>query len=388
MENALPIEELSALAAEFGLRTIGAAALELPDAGRRLALWQERGYAAELAYMRGRPERAASVLNDYPWVKGLLCCAVRYSAAPLPERPSGFARVARYAWGRDYHNVLRRRLQKFLKVIQQRSNGRVTGAIRVDATPLLERAFAESAGLGFVGRNTLLIRPGIGSYFLLGELLLSAPISAPAPEPPKAGCGGCRRCLPACPTGALVDSHTLDAARCISYLTIEKRGAFSLQERAALGEWAFGCDICQEACPFNSAPRKRAEPPEIDHFLPGQGAGPLLDLESVLKIRTDDQFSRRYAGTPLARPRRAGLLRNCATVAVNTGSEVALPALKEALDDSDELVRQHALWAYSRLTGHVPGKSPTTAAIERALSDPHPMVRAEALALTAGEAER
>jgi epoxyqueuosine reductase len=252
--------------------------------------------------------------------------------------------VARYAWGRDYHRVLKKRLQRLLKRCAERFDEEtLRWRIFTDAVPLLERALARSAGLGFVGKNTMLIRPGVGSYTFIGELLWNVEI-----EPTQslkqfssdAGCGSCSRCLNVCPTGALPRPGRLDARRCISYLTIEKKTAFEDWERKALGEWVFGCDLCQEVCPYNHS---AVALPKIEEFSAKAGVGPILNLQELLSVRTREGFLQRFKGTPLMRAGREALLRNACCVLGNTKAFQAIENLRAlAKEDSSGLVRYHA----------------------------------------------
>lgn len=309
--------------------------------------------------------------------------AVRYDQAPHPARPPGFGRVARYAWGLDYHGTLKRRLQRVVRRLQRHLGRRFDYRTFTDAVPLLERAYAVRAGLGFIGRNTLLIRPGVGSYLLLAELVSEVEVAEATPAAAHRGCGGCHRCQPACPTEALVEEYQLDARRCISYLTIEKRGALSLQERGWIGEWLFGCDVCQDVCPFNHRAQRREGRADLERLTATRGVGPLLNLAELLQLRDAQMFWERFKGTALRRAGRESLLRNACAVAVNTRAGTLLPDLERAFqEDASPLVRQHALWAVvtlAALDGAVPSQA--RRCLESARRDPAPEVREEALAL-------
>jgi epoxyqueuosine reductase len=260
-------------------------------------------------------------------------------ASPLP--PS--ARVARYAHGADYHDVLRRRLNELLAWLQGEVPG-VRGRGVVDTAPLLERDFARRAGLGWFGKNTMLLNKRQGSYFFLGALLLDLELRADVPHE-TAHCGTCTACLDACPTQAFTGPGWLDARRCISYLTIELRGPVPQELRPAVGDWLFGCDVCQEVCPWNRKAPPGREPafrarPDLDPVDPAE----LLGL-------SEEAFRERFRGTALTRAKRRGLLRNAAIVLGNLGDPAALPALERALGDPEPLVREAARWAIGRLTG-------------------------------------
>lgn len=340
------LDRLVALAAEHGLMVVGhtdAQPLEADIA--RLAQWQSAGYAGDMSFMEraaegfGRPDRFVS------GARTVVTFAVRYSARPLPARPPGGGRVARYAWGQDYHVVLRTRLGALVQRLEAEC-GPFSARIFSDAVPLLERALAARSGLGFVGKNTLLIVPRIGSYTFLAEIVADLEIVAPRLKQVVGGCGTCFRCATQCPTGAIVAPFQLDARRCIAYLTIEKRSELSWAEREMIGEWIFGCDVCQDVCPFNHAPRVRGDGAAIDEFEPIDRVGPWLDLARVLELRSEGEFQRRFSGTALLRGRRKTLARNAAVVAANTGA-VELTGLlaQRVTTDPSPLVRSHCLWA-------------------------------------------
>ncbi|MGC9336426.1 MAG: tRNA epoxyqueuosine(34) reductase QueG, partial [Anaerolineae bacterium] len=250
-------------------------------------------------------------------------------------------RVSRYAWGTDYHDVILRKMHQLAQWISEQLGRRLTYRTYVDTGPLLERELAQQAGLGWIGKNANLIHPKLGSYFFLGELLTDLELEPDAPFSDER-CGSCTACLDACPTGALTAPHTLDARRCISYLTIEHRGAIPEETRPLIGDWVFGCDVCQEVCPWN---RRFAHPGRRPAF---RAVHDTLDLVEMLKL-DEDAFRSRFRETPLWRARRAGLARNAAVVLGNLGDPRAIPALEHALSDADPLVAEHALWALSRL---------------------------------------
>lgn len=317
--------------------------------------WQSKGYAGELQYMQRDPSLFAHLQHFLPEVRSVLSFVTHYDRrTPGRDRPPGFGRVARYAWGRDYHRVLKRALQNFVAECEKDYQVPIVSRIFSDAVPLLERAIALRAEAGFVGKNTMLIQPrGQGSFFFLSELLWNITVDRPKRSfeiVSSQSCGSCTRCQQACPTQAFASEYVLDARKCLSYLTIEKRTALHLWEREALGEWVFGCDVCQEVCPFNHQPIKDQRPPAIDTLGAEHGAGPFLNLKEVLSLRTPEAFSARFQGTALMRATRAGLLRNAAVVAANVISEECIPTLFECVqEDVAPLVRQHALWSLARL---------------------------------------
>ncbi len=297
------------------------------------------GRQGEMTWMvGGRPARAAP-LSLLPSARAAVVLGVDY-AWPRPPDPGGLTgMVSCYAWGRDYHNLMSKRLRRLASGLRADGIGVYWG---VDSRPLIERAWAERSGMGFVGKSCMLIIPGTSSYLFLAVLLLSEPLP---PDPPllRDHCGRCRRCLDVCPTDAFVADRQLDARRCIAYLTIEHRGAIPLPLRPLLGRWVFGCDLCQSVCPHNHRLHDGAH----DDFRPRDDHA-WLDLEWLLTA-ADDTIDTALTGTPLRRPKPAGLKRNAAVVAGNLGDPAARPALLVALEHPDEQVRLHARWALDRL---------------------------------------
>jgi epoxyqueuosine reductase len=268
---------------------------------------------------------------------------LNYRPARKENQDTAFltGKVARYARGADYHDVIRERLNALLAWLQQERPG-CRGRGVVDTAPLLERDFARRAGLGWFGKNTMLLNKRLGSYFFLGALLTDLDLK---PDPPHEAshCGTCTACLDACPTEAFAGPGWLDSRRCISYLTIELRTLVPEELRPGLGDWVFGCDICQEVCPWNHKAPPSAEP------APGGRADlERVDLLELLGL-SEEAFRHRFRGTALLRARRRGLLRNAALVLGNQGDPAALPALRQALADPEPLVREAAAWAIARI---------------------------------------
>ena len=286
-------------------------------------------------------------------VRSVVVVGLDYLNETQGEEPSdaSVGVVARYARGRDYHAVVKAKLVDLAERIQALTERPLTSRAYVDTGPILERELAQRAGLGWFGRNTMLIHPRRGSWFFLGVLLLDVELEPAAPFPLD-HCGSCTRCLDACPTGALLGrddegAPVMDARRCISYLTIEHRGAIPRDLRGAIGNRIYGCDICQEVCPFN-APKLVEITREPGLKAREHVAGRLLiDLMEMDEIAWDD-FSR---GSALRRGKRAGFLRNVAVALGNWGSPAAVPALVRALGDGEPLVRGHAAWALGRVGG-------------------------------------
>jgi len=366
------VTQIKNTAREFGFEVAGIASVEpLERDDNAFRKWCGEGYAAGMDYMTRRPELHAHPRRLVPYAQSLITLAVDYATAAAPfEHEHRFGRVARYAWGLDYHDVVKPRLKALAGRIEKIAGREIHARCFVDAVPLLERAVAARAGLGFFGKNTNLLQPRSGSWFFLSEILLDLELPADNREI-KVSCGSCRRCIDACPTDAFPAPYVLDSRRCISYLTIENKGEIPRELRAAVGDWVFGCDVCQDVCPFN----RFAADTRWPEFHPEAGVGPRIDLVEVLSIASDDEFRARFRGTPLTRPKRRGLLRNAAVVAANVGATKAVPSLIERINnDIEPLIRSHCLWALSQLD---PKRAAPIA--EGALKfDPNGLVREEA----------
>ena len=334
-------------AREAGFDLVGVASAEpLREGGERLREWQEAGMAADMGYMHRPVELLSNPKKLQKSARSVVSLGVSYYPGDHPEN-EGAGRVARYAWGRDYHEVIKARLFRLREELEEALGVRIKARGFTDAVPLLERSAAQHAGLGFFGRNSCLINGEVGSYFFIADLIVDLDL---APDQPGTGtCGRCTRCMDQCPTGAIKAPGVVDARLCISYLTIENRGEIPRGLREKIGDWAFGCDVCQEVCPYNKTKASKSRWPE---FSAEAGHGPYLNIEEVLEIRADEEFEERFAGTPLTRPRRAGLLRNCCVAAGNLKLKEVVPALVQALrEDSSALVRGHAAWALGEIGG-------------------------------------
>jgi epoxyqueuosine reductase len=331
---------LKAHAHALGFELAGIAAAAPADGFESLRDWLDRGFAGTMDYMHrhgAAREHPASILTG---VRSVVMVGMNYKPAEEPAEV-GAGRVARYARGADYHDVLRERLNRLLAWLQTERPG-CKGRGVVDTAPLLERDFARRAGLGWFGKNTMLLNKRLGSYFFLGALLVDLELRPDRPHEAR-HCGTCTACLDACPTAAFPSPGVLDARRCISYLTIELRGAVPEELRAGLGGWLFGCDVCQEVCPWN-----RKAPPGVEPSLLPRPELEALDPAELLRL-TGDEFRLRFRGTALARCKRGGLVRNAALVLGNCGGAAALPALRRALADDEETVREAAEWAIARI---------------------------------------
>ncbi len=317
------------------------------------AQWVEEGRAGEMAYMARSADRRTDPRLVLPGLRSILVVAVSYHTIPWPpglrDDPSR-GLIARYAWGLDYHDLLLPRLEALARFLQRETGGEAAYRAYVDTGPVLEKAWAHRAGLGFVGKNACLISPRYGSYIFLGVLLTTAEVE---PDPPLRGigCGRCSRCMPACPTDAFPRPYVLDSRRCISYLTIELKGPIPHHLRPLMGNWIFGCDLCQEVCPWNS---KFAQSTPIAELFPAREEDIAPKLLDVIAM-DEAAFRERYRRRPVWRARRRGLLRNAAVALGNWGDPAAVPALAAALRDPEPLVRGHAAWALGRIGGRQAG---------------------------------
>ena len=334
---------LSARARELGFARMGVARAEALDVeGARLFAWLNAGRHGEMGYM----EETAAVRVD-PRHAGMLrsAASVVVLATPYaraePARGPRPGRVARYAQGRDYHNVLLKRARKLADLLRAAGHNARTG---VDSLPIFERAWAQRAGLGFIGKNCCLIVPGLGSHVFLTTLVTSAEL--PPDAPMKERCGACTACLDVCPTRAFVGPRELDARRCISYLTIEQRGEIPEPLRAGVGAWLFGCDACQDVCPYNQ--RVHANEDATAPF----AADPRWDTHDAASLLTlsEEAFGVYAQGSPIKRAGRDGMARNAAVVLGNVGTRRQLPVLTQAAQlHSDPVVREAASWACARI---------------------------------------
>lgn len=342
-------DDLRALAHEVALDLVGAVPAGPAPNWAAYRDWVAQGYAAEMHYL-SRPD-ALSKRQDprriVPDAKTVIIVSASYAGPPAPQLPPLSGRISRYVWGppaeaqTDYHRWMLERLKALIERLEVALGQPITARTYVDTGPILERDWAQAAGLGWIGKNTTLINPTLGSYTFLGSALLDVALPAP-PMPRLPSCGTCTRCLDACPTGALVSPGVLDARRCLSYLTIENRGPIPEQFREALGTRLFGCDTCQVVCPWNRKPiaaqAGQAVPKLATLYLPD-----LLKLDAAA-------FRARFRTTPIWRATPAGLARNAAIVLGNLGDPAAATYLKAAAaEHPSPMVREAAAWAIHRL---------------------------------------
>jgi len=339
---------LEAQAYGLGFDLVGVAPLGPVGTAPAFDRWLAQGYAGEMHYLGRGAEKRADARRPVPGTTTAIVVALDYGGRE-PDGP-----VARYARGDDYHDVMLARLRRLHAWLDEQAGAPVAGKAYVDTGPLLERDLARRAGLGWFGKNTMLIHPRRGSFFFLGAVLVAADVEASAPFE-EDRCGSCTRCLDACPTGALVGPRELDATRCISYLTIELKEAIPEPLRARMGELLYGCDVCQTCCPFNIKFAQELKEPAFAprEVLAGKDA---RQLARDLLGMTQEEFSAAFKGSPMKRAKLRGLKRNAAVVLGNpsAGSGQAaladdLDVLTRALDDEEPLVREHAAWALGRL---------------------------------------
>jgi epoxyqueuosine reductase len=334
-------EIVTAAAHEQGFILVGFAPLRrLNDREEFFQRWVGEGRTGEMRWLARDPERRLDPRRIDPRLRSVVSLGFPYAAPSTPGidwRSEMRGRIAAYALGPDYHDVVLARARAVAKRLEGAQPGVITRAY-VDTGAVFEREWAAEARLGWFGRNTNLLNRHHGSYFFLAEIFTDAELESSG-EPYREHCGTCRRCLDLCPTGALADGYVMEPRICISYLTIEHRGPIPRPLRSQIGEWIFGCDICQEVCPWN----------------PGAGADAgdaLMPFLPDLMVLDDDGFRRRFGKTAVARTRRRGLLRNASVVLGNTGNPAAVPALARALGEEIEpLVRSHAAWALGKLRG-------------------------------------
>ena len=295
-------------------------------------------YTAERVRKANSPRK---LLED---ARSVVSLAMSYNygeAEPEGQGPHG--KIARYAWGEDYHDVMKKRLREFVAALPDIAGRSVATRIFVDDGPMNDRAAAERAGVGWFGKNTNILTPSHGSWVLLGQVITDLDLVPDAPL--KKNCGECVRCIDDCPTGAIVAPYVIDNRKCISFLTIELRGSIPRELRPLVGDWVFGCDICQDVCPVNWKAAPALEPAfQKRHDFDAPALLPLLELD-------DEGFRDRFRGSPIKRAKRVGLQRNVCVALGNIGDPVAVPALVQVLKASEPLLREHAAWALGRIAG-------------------------------------
>ena len=334
--------EIKARARELGFDQVGIARVGPLPRAEFLGEWLSRAYQGEMGYMGRDPERRADPARYDPGAKSVVCVAQNYYTGPRPATTLSDGVVSRYAWGRDYHEVLGDRLGQLRDFIASRG---ARARVCVDTSAVLEKLWARQAGIGWQGKHTNLISKDLSSWFFLGEVLVDAELEPDAPFE-EDHCGTCTACIDVCPTRAIVAPYVLDARKCISYLTIEHRGPIPLELRPLMGNMIFGCDLCLDVCPWNKFAQVTRDPAFQPR--PDLSAPKLVEFLGM----TDAEFRRRFKGSPILRAKRGGFLRNVCVALGNSGDASAISALTErGLKDSDPLVRDHAAWAIERLQG-------------------------------------
>jgi len=345
--------EVKRLAREVGFDLAGVAGAADAAEHHFYPVWLAAGHAGEMSYLEKRNEvgnlKRASLANAAPWARSVVVCALNYNSdQPYSTHAGTTAQgwISRYAWPkRDYHQVVLEKLRSLeaslLEICTQHNLSAPRTWCYVDTGPVIERIFAKYAGIGWIGKNTCILNEQLGSWLFLGVILTSLELAPDLPPPDR--CGSCTRCLEACPTNAFPAPYQLDATKCISYLTIEKRGPVPEELRVGIGRQVFGCDICQDVCPWNrDAPVSQT--PEL------QALSALVnpDLEWLARLGIDE-FREVFRGSPVKRARFNGLRRSLALAMGNSGDERFVPALEELCRDGDAIVAEHARWALRHL---------------------------------------
>ena len=360
MTTSLTADFVKQIAFDCGFDVAGIASAEPADDYARYREWVDAGMAVEMTYLTDhRGEIRASARELLPNAQTVLCVGKHYDTpcpSSLEAHEPGRAWISRYAWGDDYHDSMREALTRVVERLRKVAGIPFESRICVDTAPLLERSYARLAGLGWIGRNTCLINEQQGSWLFLGEVLLSLELAPDMPPPDR--CGTCRRCIDACPTGALVPkpdgTWALDARLCISYFTIEKRGDIPLEQQSAIGHHVFGCDICQDVCPWNGkAARNREQTHTPPWFYEGVFFSP--DLAELSQM-TEDDFRRLFRNTPVWRAKYRGFLRNVAIAMGNSGRPELLEPLERVAKHPDPVIANAAQAARERLRDAANGK--------------------------------
>jgi len=346
-----PARVLKAKALALGFDDARVAAVAPLDAVAHYEAWLAAGHHGGMKWLASpkHRERRADPARICRELRSVLCVALCHPPGRDAERDRRLGRIARYAAGEDYHRVMRDKLLALQRFIRDELFPGSRALWYSDTGAILERGWAERAGLGWIGKHSGLLSRERGSWFLLGEILLDRALD---PDPPEARehCGTCSRCIEACPTGAIVAPYRVDARRCISYLTIEHRGPIPHELRQQVGDWVFGCDLCQEACPWNRFAPEAREARLHARALEGWSLERFLELD-------EPGFETLFAGSPIRRAGRDGFLRNVCVALGNKGEAAAVPALARALEhDPSPLVREHAAWALGEIAGRALGE--------------------------------
>jgi len=330
-------------ALDLGFALCGITSADPPPHHPEYREWLKHGYVGEMDYLARQESKRGDLQSVLPGARSVVVVALNYHTKDeIDAKDALRGTVARYARFDDYHKAIWERLNQLLTFIQEQSPG-AAGKVYCDTGPITERDLAMRSGIGWIGKHTNLISRQLGNWFFLGEILLD--IALRVDEPSKTHCGTCTRCIPACPTGAILAPYVLDSRRCVSYLTIELKGSIPEDLRPLIGNRIYGCDDCLAACPWNKFAVVSADPavqPRADLTAP--------DLIELLGL-DEESFRRRFQDSPIRRTKRRGLLRNVCVALGNLGDPCALPALTKALSDPEPLIREHAAWAIEKLKG-------------------------------------
>lgn len=328
----------------LGFERFGACAIEDVPELKHYLKWIEKGYAADMNYLKRNLDKRMNPKFLLENARSVIVCAKNYhTQAPLSidSAPETSGWISRYAWGDDYHDSLKLKIRQLYEYLLEITGGKAAGRYYVDTGPVLEKVWAKYAGLGWIGKNTCLINQTLGSFVFLAVIITDVELTYGTPPPDR--CGTCTRCIDACPTNAILAPYLLDAGLCISYLTIERREEIPEHLREPMGRQIFGCDICQDVCPWN-----RKAPFSLEESFQPRAGAVNPDLSGVLSL--DQQtFSEKFRKSPVKRTKLKGLLRNALIAAGNSGSVKLLPAVKRFLNHPDLMLREHAQWAYDRL---------------------------------------
>lgn len=332
-------------AREIGFDMCRIAGASAPLHASEFQEWLGQGAAGEMQWLeRGAAKRSDPTLV-LPEVRSVIVVAMSYWQGDAPAVAAERGRIARYAWGDDYHDVMLEKLRVLDALLREHGGQQ---KFYVDTGPVLERDFAAEAGVGWHGKSTMLLNAQLGTWFFLGEILTTLELAPDQPQPAR--CGTCTRCITACPTGAITEAHRLDARRCISYLTIELKGSIPLEFRPLIGDRIYGCDTCLDVCPWN-----RFATVSREAKFAARPATSAMQLRDYLGL-TDEQFRVLFRGSPIKRIKRRGLLRNVCVALGNVGTVEDLPALQRAAASDEPLIAEHARWAIERLEARLAHK--------------------------------
>jgi len=333
-------------AMDLGFDLIGVSPIDSFPENQLYKEWLNKGFSGEMTYLERNPEKREDIQNILPGAKSVISCAMNYNtdypySIEHADNTKGW--ISRYAWGDDYHDTIKDKLQILMNYMCSESSDEINSKLYVDTGPVLERAYGKYAGVGWVGKNTCLINQEIGSWIFLAEIITNIELEYDVPVPDR--CGTCTRCIDACPTDAIIEPYILDSRLCISYLTIELKDKIPYELREGIQNNIYGCDICQDVCPWN----KRSHISDKTEFEPREGSlNPDLSYLSSLSV---DEFRKQFKGSPIKRTKRRGLLRNVMIAMGNSGEKNFVPYITECLKDEEPLVRAHALWALWKIEG-------------------------------------